>query len=81
MSDYLENDSIESIIAVYADQGYNTKRIREYLKSRNIMGLHPSHKFQNKTQQNKPEQIQDKICGGDILCMIQVWIPQNYSTI
>ena len=36
ISDYLDDDIIEQIVAVYADKGYDSKTIREYLKNRNM---------------------------------------------
>ena len=37
ISDYLDDNSIKQITSVYADKGYDSKAIREYLKSRNIL--------------------------------------------
>lgn len=36
ISEYLDDDSIEQIVAVCADKGYDAKKIREYPKNRNI---------------------------------------------
>ena len=33
---YLDDSTIQQIVAVYADKGYDSKTIREYLKNRNI---------------------------------------------
>ena len=56
ISDYLDDDSIERIVAVYADKGYDAKYIREYLRNRNIRDCIPYRNFKtrnNKTNQNK----------------------------
>lgn len=56
ISDHLDDDSIKQIKKVYADKGYDAKRIREYLKSRNITDCIPHRNFKtkhNKTTQNK----------------------------
>ncbi len=47
ISEYLDDDSIEQIVTVYADKGYDAKKIREYLKNRNIRDCIPSRNFKN----------------------------------
>lgn len=46
LSEYLEDDLIEQIAAVYADKGYDAEKIREYLKNRNIRACIPHRNFQ-----------------------------------
>jgi len=40
--------------------------------------MHSKKKFQNKKQQSnqksKQQLQQDKICGGEILCLVEEWI-------
>ena len=56
ISDYLDDDSIEQIVSVYADKGYDAKKIREYLANRNIRDRIPHRNFKprnnNRTNQN-----------------------------
>ena len=51
ISDYLDDDSIKQITSVYADKGYDSKAIREYLKSRDILDCISHRNF--KTKNNK----------------------------
>jgi len=57
ISDYLNDESTEQIVAVYADKGYDSKTIRNYLKNRNILDCIPKRNFKTKcngiTIQNK----------------------------
>jgi transposase len=56
MSEYLDDDSIEQIVSVYADKGYDAHTIREYLANRNIRDCIPYRNFKtrhNKTSQNR----------------------------
>lgn len=56
ISEYLDDDSIEQIVSVYADKGYDAEFIREYLKKRNIRDCIPHRNFKtkrNKTIQNR----------------------------
>lgn len=56
VSDYLDDDSIKQIKKVYADKSYDAKRIREYLKSRDITDRIPHRNFKtrrSKTTQNR----------------------------
>ena len=48
ISDYLDDDSIKQITSVYADKGYDSKAIREYLKSRNILDCISHRNFKTK---------------------------------
>jgi len=48
---YLDDDSIEQIVAVYADKGYDAKYIREYLKNRNIMDCIPKRNYKTNTNE------------------------------
>lgn len=48
---HLDDDSIELIVSVYADKGYDAKRIREYLRNRNIRDCIPYRNY--KTRNNK----------------------------
>jgi len=48
ISDHLDDDAIEQIVSVYADKDYDSKTIREYLKSRNIVDCIPHRNFKTK---------------------------------
>ncbi|MEX0862257.1 transposase [Nitrosopumilus sp.] len=48
--DYLDDESIEQIVSVYADKGYDSKTIQNYLKSRDIIACIPQRNF--KTRNN-----------------------------
>lgn len=56
ISEYLNDDSIEPIVSVYADKGYDARYIRNYLRNRNIADYIPYKKnsklVQNNTQSN-----------------------------
>ncbi len=36
--------------------------------------MYSKKKFQNKNQKSKQQLQQDKICGGEILCLVEEWI-------
>jgi len=50
ISECLDDGTIEQIVSVYADKGYDSKIIRNYLKSRNIKSCIPHRNF--KTNNN-----------------------------
>ena len=57
ISTHLDDDIIKQIVSVYADKGYDAKRIREYLRNRNIRDCIPYRTnsktiLQNNTQNN-----------------------------
>ncbi len=54
ISEYLDDKSIEEIVSVYADKGYDSTSIREYLRSRNIVPCIPKRNF--KTKSNNTDQ-------------------------
>jgi len=58
ISEYLDDDIIEQIVAVYADKGYDSKTIRNYLKNRNILDCIPHRNF--KTKHNQTENKYNK---------------------
>jgi len=43
--DHLDDNSIEKIKSVYADKGYDSKIIRKYLKSKNIVSCIPKRNY------------------------------------
>jgi len=51
ISDYLEDYILEQIVAVYADKGYDSKIIRNYLKSKNIIPCIPKRNFKTNNNQ------------------------------
>jgi len=53
ISDYLDNESIEKIKSVYADKGYDSDSIRDYLRSRNIVPCIPKRNFKTINNQIK----------------------------
>lgn len=80
ISNYLDDDTIEDIVAVYADKGYDAGTIREYLRSRNIRDCIPKRNFKTKNN-NTNQKNYNKICRRKVLCVAQVWIPQNDNQI
>ncbi len=56
ISDYLDDNYTKQIVSVYADKGYDSKIIRDYLKNRNIKDCIPKRNFKmksnKKTNQN-----------------------------
>lgn len=50
ISELLDDDSIERIVSVYADKGYDSKIIRNYLKNRNILDCIPYRNFKTKNE-------------------------------
>ena len=53
ISEYLDDDSIQQIVSVYADKGYDSATIRDYLKNKNINPRIPFRKNSNETSKNK----------------------------
>jgi IS5 family transposase len=53
ISDYLDEDMIKQIVAVYADSGYDSKSIREYLKNRSIKDCIPYRNYKTIHNNNK----------------------------
>jgi len=51
ISTHLDDDAMKQIVSVYADKGYDAKRIREYLRNRNIRDCIPYRNF--KPRNNK----------------------------
>ena len=52
ISDYLDDDSIKQIVSCFADKGYDSVTIRDYLKNRNIKDCIPFRK-NSKLSENK----------------------------
>lgn len=54
ISEYLDDDTICSIVSVYADKGYDAYSIRDYLKNRNIITCIPyrNYKKNNEIENN-----------------------------
>jgi transposase len=50
ISEHLDNESIKHIKSIYADKGYDSKTIRNYLKNRNIQDCIPKRKFKTKSE-------------------------------
>ncbi len=61
ISDFLDNDSIKQIVSVYADKGYDSKSIRNYLKNKNINPCIPFRKNSNETTKKKSYKKYNKI--------------------
>lgn len=53
ISDFLDDNTIKEIASVYADKGYDSTSIRDYLKNRNINDCIPFRKNANQTCKNK----------------------------
>jgi len=60
ISDYLDDDSIERIVAVYADKGYDAKYIREYLRNRNIRDCIPKRNYKTNTNETSDQKNYNK---------------------
>ena len=45
ISDLLDDESIQQVISVYADKGYDSTSIRNYLKNKNIVPCIPKRNF------------------------------------
>ena len=60
ISDHLDDDAIEQIVSVYADKGYDSKTIREYLKSRNIADCIPKRNFKTRNNQTNNQDNYNK---------------------
>jgi len=52
ISDYLNGDTIKQIESVYADKGYDSKTIREYLRNRKITDCIPNRNFKTRTNKS-----------------------------
>jgi transposase len=50
LNEHLDDDTIRQIKKVYADKGYDSKTIRNYLKNRNIVPCIPERKFNTKSE-------------------------------
>jgi len=53
ISDHLNCSDTNKIRSVYADKGYDSKLIREYLKNRNILDCIPKRNFKSNNNQIK----------------------------
>jgi cell division protein FtsX len=54
ISDHLDDDSVKQIKSVYADKSYDSKIIRNYLKTRDVVPCIPFRNY--KTTHNKSEE-------------------------
>ena len=61
ISDFLDDEMVKEIVSVYADKGYDSKTIREYLKNRNIKDCIPFRKNNNLQPKNKSYKKYNKI--------------------
>ena len=50
ISDYLDDDYTKQIVSVYADKGYDSKIIRNYLKNKNIKDCIPKRNYKTKSE-------------------------------
>jgi IS5 family transposase len=60
ISDYLDNSTANKIKSVYADKGYDSKIIRNYLKSKNITPCIPKRNFKISNNQIKNQNNYNK---------------------
>ncbi len=51
ISTHLDDDTIQQIVAVYADKGYDAKYIRAYLKNRDITDCIPYRNYKTNTNE------------------------------
>lgn len=56
ISDHLNDDIIEQIVAVYADKGYDSRAIREYLRNRNIKDCIPYRNYKTRSHEVTTDQ-------------------------
>lgn len=61
ISEYLDDTVIDNIVAVYADKGYDSASIREYLKNRSIVPHIPFRKNNNLQSKNKSYKKYNKV--------------------
>ena len=61
ISDFVDDCTIKEIVSVYADKGYDSMAIRNYLKNRNINPCIPFRKNSNTTTKNKSYKKYNKI--------------------
>jgi len=50
ISNHLDDESTEQIVSVYADKGYDSTSIRDYLKNKNITPCIPKRNFKTKSE-------------------------------
>ena len=62
ISDFVDDCTIKEIVSVYADKGYDSMAIRDYLKNRNMITCIPFRKNSNATTKNKSYKKYNKIC-------------------
>ena len=53
ISDFVDDELVKQIVSVYADKGYDSKIIRNYLKNRNIDDCIPYRNYKTKNNQTK----------------------------
>ena len=74
ISDFIDNDIIKESVAAYADKGYDSTAIRNYLKNKNnIKDCIPFRK-NNKSSENKSYKKYNSIRCRMILWMVEKWI-------
>jgi len=61
ISDFLDDESVKQIVSVYADKGYDSTSIRNYLKNKNINDCIPFRKNSNQILKNKSYRKYNKI--------------------
>ena len=61
ISDFVDDDMMREIASVYADKGYDSGAIRDYLKNRNINPCIPFRKNNNEATKNKSYKKYNKI--------------------
>ena len=61
ISDFVDDNLIKKIVSVYADKGYDSTSIRNYLRNRNINPCIPFRKNSNETTKNKSYKKYNKI--------------------
>ena len=75
---HLDDDAIEQIVSVYADKGYDSNRIQDYLKNRNITDCIPYRNFKssktNQTNYNRTRYVVERFfawlkCGFPVSIM------------
>ena len=76
ISDFVDDGMIEEIASVYADKGYDSGTIRNYLKNRNIVPCIPkrNYKTNNKQSPHQNNYNKTRFVVESILCLVEKWI-------
>ena len=60
IDEHLDDDTVKQIVSVYADKGYDSTTIREYLRNRNIKDCIPHRNFKTNTNETSDKNNYNK---------------------